>query len=236
MVLVNKQPKIINTARSLDGISILVEVPPERIIEIEKQCEWLEFAPNEIVVDLAGASTCVFFIVKGKVKVMDFLSENHQIALAELVTGESFGELSAIDLKKRSARVTAIESTLVAKLSSKSFRDILMTCPGTALALLKRFAGYIRTLNTRLTTLSTLTPHQRIYYELLRICEPNTVGDGSWIIINVPNHTEIAAWVGAEKEIVADAIGKLARDGVVERKNRNLIIRDHTRLQRLAEQ
>jgi len=112
----------------------------------------------------------------------------------------------------------------------------MLECPETSLALLKRFAGFIRTLNTRLTTLSTLTPHQRIYYELLRICEPNTLGDGSWIIVNIPNHAEIASWVGTEKEIVAEAIGKLARDGVVERKHRSLVIRDHARLQRLAEQ
>lgn len=211
-------------------------MPPKKITEIENKCTWLEYAAGETIIDLADTTTSVFFIVKGRVKAMDFLSENQQIALAELSSGDSFGELSAIDSKKRSARITAIEPTLVARISSKDFRQMLIDSPGTALALLKRFASYIRTLNTRLTTLSTLTPHQRIYFELLRISEPNTLGDGSWIIINVPNHAEIAAWVGAEKEIVAEAIGKLARDGVVERKHRSLIIRDHSRLQRLAEQ
>jgi len=85
-------------------------------------------------------------------------------------------------------------------------------------------------------TLSTLSPHQRVYYELLRIAEPNTLGDGSWIVSNIPNHAAIADWIGADKEIVAQAIGKLARDGIVERKHKNLIIKDHPRLQRLADQ
>ncbi len=234
--MARKQSKLIDSARSLDGVSLLVEVPPGKIAELEKKCKWLEFAPNEIIIDLADTSTDVYFIAKGKVKAMDFLSENQQIALAELSAGNSFGELSAIDSKKRSARVTALEFSLVAQLPSKVFRELMLECPETSLALLKRFAGFIRTLNSRLTTLSTLTPHQRIYYELLRICEPNTLGDGSWIIVNIPNHAEIASWVGTEKEIVAEAIGKLARDGVVERKHRSLVIRDHARLQRLAEQ
>lgn len=233
--MVNKKSKSIDTARSLAGISLLVEIPPDKITEIESKCQWLEFSSNDIVIDLADTTTCVYFIVRGKVKAMDFLSENQQIALAELGAGDSFGELSAIDSKKRSARITAIEPSLVAKMESKDFRELMLGCPETALALLKRFAGFIRTLNTRLTTLSTLTPHQRIYYELLRICEPNTLGDGSWIIVNAPNHAEIASWVGTEKEIVAEAIGKLARDGVIERKHRTLVIRDHARLQRLAE-
>lgn len=222
--------------RTLGGNKILVEAQPEVLADIEKKCEWLEYSPGDVVIDQADDTTNVFFVVKGKLKAMDYLFDEQEVALAELGPGDSFGELSAIDLKVRSARVTAMEPTLVASLPSKEFRKLLIACPGMALALLKRFAGFIRTLNTRITALSTLTPHQRIYYELLRISEPNTIGDGSWIIVNIPNHSEIASWVGAEKEIVADAIGKLARDGVVERKHKSLLIKDHPRLQRLANQ
>ena len=224
------------SVRNLSGNKLLVEAPPEILADIEKKCEWLEFAADAVVVNLADNTTNVFFVVEGKLKAMDYLSDQHEVALAELGPGDSFGELSAIDLKVRSARVTAVEPTLLASLPSKEFKQLLLACPGMSLALLKWFAGFIRTLNTRITALSTLSPHQRIYYELLRISEPNTAGDGSWIIINVPNHSEIATWIGAEKEIVADAIGKLARDGVVERKHKNLLIRDHARLQRLANQ
>ena len=222
--------------RTLGGNKILVEAQPEVLADIEKKCEWLEYSPGDVVIDQADDTTNVFFVVKGKLKAMDYLFDEQEVALAELGPGDSFGELSAIDLKVRSARVTAMEPTLVASLPSKEFRKLLIACPGMALALLKRFAGFIRTLNTRITALSTLTPHQRIYYELLRISEPNTIGDGSWIIVNIPNHSEIASWIGAEKEIVADAIGKLARDGVVERKHKSLLIKDHPRLQRLANQ
>ena len=224
------------SVRNLSGNKLLVEAQPDILADIEKKCEWLEYSPGDVVIDLADTSTNVFFVVAGKLKAMDYLSDGQEVALAELGSGDSFGELSAIDLKVRSARVTAMEPTLVASLPSKEFKTLLLACPGMALALLKRFSGFIRTLNTRITALSTLTPHQRIYYELLRICEPNTSGDGSWIIVNIPNHSEIATWIGAEKEIVADAIGKLARDGVVERKYKNLLIRDHARLQRLANQ
>ena len=52
---------------------------------------------------------------------------------------------------------------------------------------------------------------------------------------NVPD-TELASWVGAEKQTVAEAIGTLARDGVIVRKHKNLHITDRARLQRLATQ
>ncbi len=234
--MVDKKTLFKPSARILKDISLLVEAPPAIIARLEKSAEWLEFGADEIVVDLKDESTNVYFVVKGKLKALDFLAEDEEVALAELGAGDAFGELAAIDLKVRSARVTTTEPTLVASLSSKDFRKLLIDCPGISLALLKRFAGFIRTLNTRITALSTMSPHQRIYHELLRISEPNTDGDGSWVIINAPQHSELAAWVGAEKQTVAEAIGSLARDGVIERKHRNLHIKDRARLQRLASQ
>ena len=222
--------------RSLKGMDLLVEAPPGKIAELEANCEWLEFGADEIVVNLKDESTNAYFVVKGKLRAMDFLTEDEEVALAELAEGNSFGELSAIDLKARSARVTTIEPTLLASVSSKDFRKLLFDCPGIALSMLKTFASFIRTLNTRITALSTMSPHQRIYHELLRISEPNTDGGGAWVIQNVPHHSEIATWVGAEKQTVAEAIGGLARDGIIERKHGSLHIKDRARLQRLASQ
>ena len=222
--------------RSLGEISVLVEVPPKMMTEIENKCEWLEYAPGEVIIDATNSTTDVCFLVKGKLRVMNILTDTQEVALAELQAGDCFGELSAIDSKNRSARVTAMEPSVVALLPGKEFRHLLVVCPEMALALLKSLTSLIRTLSARISSLSLMSPHQRVYYELLRISEPNTQGDGSWIIHNVPNHAEIAAWVGAEREVVADAIGRLARERVVERKHKNLLIKDRERLQRLADQ
>jgi len=219
--------------RKLEGIELLVEAPPEVVRNLETTCNWLHFAANQIIVDRDDESTDVFFITKGGVKVMDFLANDQEIALAELSQGSSFGEMSAIDASRRSARVSALEPTIVASLPSKDFRRLLMDCPGISIMLLKRFAGLIRTLNNRVTSLSTLSPHQRVYYELLRMSEPNTQGDGTWLIHFLPKHEEIASWSGTSREDVAMAIGHLAREGIVGRKHKSLIIKDHGRLQML---
>lgn len=220
--------------RTLDGIELLSEAPPEVVRRVEESCRWFVCDANQIIVDRNDESTEVFFITHGSVKVMDFLSNDQEIALAELGAGTSFGELSAIDFSRRSARVSALEPTTLAALPSKEFRRLLMDCPGIAIMLLKRFAGLIRTLNNRVTSLSTLSPHQRVYYELLRMSEPNPQGDGSWLIHFLPKHEEIASWSGTSREDVAMAIGHLAREGIVGRKHKSLVIKDHGRLQMLV--
>jgi len=219
--------------RKLDGIDLLVEAPPAVVRELEGRCNWVHYQPNQVIVDRDDESTEVFFIVKGSVKVLDFLANDQEIALAELSSGSSFGEMSAIDASRRSARVSAIEDSVLAALPSKEFRRLLVDCPGIAMMLLKRFAGLIRTLNNRVTSLSTLSPHQRVYYELLRMSEPNAQGDGTWMIHFLPKHEEIASWSGTSREDVAMAIGHLAREGIVGRKHKSLVIKDHGRLQML---
>jgi len=222
--------------RTLDGIELLGEAPPDIVRRLETECRWFTCEPNEMIVDRDDESTEVFFITSGSVKVMDFLANDQEIALAELGAGTSFGEMSAIDSSRRSARVAALENTTLAALPSKMFRQLLIDCPGISLMLLKRFAGLIRTLNSRVTSLSTLSPHQRVYYELLRMSEPNTQGDGTWMIHFLPKHEEIASWSGTSREDVAMAIGHLAREGIVGRKHKSLVIKDHGRLQMLVNQ
>lgn len=219
--------------RTLVGAELLREAPPDVVRKLSESCRWFQCEPNQVIVDRNDESTEVFFIIKGSVKVMDFLANDQEITLAELGTGTSFGELSALDSSRRSARVTALETTTLAALPSKDFRRLLMDCPGIAVMLLKRFAGLIRTLNNRVTSLSTLSPHQRVYYELLRMSEPNAQGDGTWVIHFLPKHEEIASWSGTSREDVAMAIGNLAREGIVGRKHKSLVIKDYGRLQLL---
>ena len=47
-------------------------------------------------------------------------------------------------------------------------------------------------------------------------------------------HNDIASWSGTEREIVANTIGALVRDGIVQRRNQTLMINDHAKLKMLA--
>ena len=143
-----------------------MEVPPKLMIEIETECEWLEYSAGEVIIDVTDKTTDVYFLVKGSLRVMNILAETQEVALAELQSGDCFGELSAIDSKNRSARVTAMERSIVASLPGKEFRRLLVVCPEMALALLKSMTSLIRTLSARVTSLSLMSPHQRVYFEL----------------------------------------------------------------------
>ena len=148
--------------------------------------------------------------------------------------GSHFGELSAIGPRQRTARIIAVERSTVAVMPRDSFLSMLMNFPQVSVNLLRDLAYVISSMNERVSVLSKTNPRQRVYIELLRLAVPNPRGDGSWIIEPLPHHNNIAAWAGTEQQEVAEAIGKLAREKIVERKNRTIIIRDRARIESLS--
>jgi len=162
------------------------------------------------------------------------VDEGTPMTLVEMGRGDTFGELSAIDGRMRSARAVALEPALVAVLDGASFMTLVHDEPTLAIALLRRVAGYLRNSNQRMYNLSTLTAKQRVYMQLVRLAEVNPDTPSQWMINPLPSHSDIAFWAGTKRETVAAAIGWLAREGVVMRQNRALIIRYPSRLKVLA--
>ncbi|WP_170294858.1 Crp/Fnr family transcriptional regulator [Roseospira navarrensis] len=267
---------------------LLQTIPPEVLQRVEDMCRWRQLATHEVVFDQDDSSQDVYFIVRGKLRILVFRgpaeqdgeglangagapdrpggtgsdesdaqeqrdadAESHSVqtgnaafeelmeegapmTLTELVAGDTFGELSAIDGRMRSARAVALEPSLVAILDGPSFVDLVRGQGDLALALLRRVAGYLRTSNRRMYNLSTLTAKQRVYAQLSRLAEVHPHRRTEWIIDPLPPHTDIAFWAGTKRETVAAAIGWLAREGIVARQNRVLLIREPDRLRDLA--
>lgn len=227
---------------TLDGIRLLHSLPAEALRALEARCQWRQYGPEEMIFDLDDDGTDVCFIARGKLRILIFGRGEgadggdvaEQVALAEMFTGDTFGELSAIDGRPRSARVIAQDNCIVAMLPREAMLELLRGHPEVAVALLTRFAGMLRSMNRRVFSMATMTPQQRVYMELLRMAHPNPQGDGSWIIDALPAHGEIADWSAAPRDVVGTAIGHLAREGVVERRHRSLLIKDHARLRMLT--
>ena len=226
--------KLENTGQILDGIKLFADVPSADLAFLAKKCEWLAFVANDIILDREDNTRDVYFLTEGKVRVMNFIGTEHEVTLAEMLSGSHFGELSAIGPRERTARIVAVERSTVAVMSRETFLEMLMEFPQVSINLLRDLAYVISSMNDRVSLLSKTNPRQRVYIELLRLAVPNPRGDGSWIIEPIPHHAEIAGWAGTEQPEVAEAIGKLAREKILERKNRSIIINDRAKIESLS--
>ena len=223
-----------DSPQTLDGIKLFTDVSSEDLVVLSKQCRWIEFVANDIILDREADSRDVYFLTRGKVRVMNFIGTEHEVTLAEIFSGSYFGELSAIGPRARTARIIAVDPSTVGVMPRDTFLSMLMDFPTVAITLLRNLAYTISSMNDRVSLLSRTNPRQRVYIELLRLAVPNPCGDGSWIIEPLPNHNDIAGWAGTAQKEVAEAIGKLAREKILQRRNRSIIIQDRARIESLS--
>jgi CRP-like cAMP-binding protein len=219
---------------TLDGIKLFADISSEDLAVLSKQCRWLEFVANDTILDREADSRDVYFLTRGKVRVMNFVGTEHEVTLAEMLSGSYFGELSAIGPRARTARIVAVDPSTVGVMSREGFLSMLLDFPKVAITLLRNLAYTISSMNDRVSLLSKTNPRQRVYIELLRLAVPNPRGDGSWIIEPLPNHNDIAGWAGTVQKEVAEAIGKLAREKILQRRNRSIIIQDRAKIESLS--
>ncbi len=208
-------------------------LPAEAVRDIERRCVWRRLAAGEQVFDRDSDPLDVYFVVEGSVRILTQAGEC-DVPLADVVAGNYFGELAAIDGLPRSARVIATRDVLLASLDRLGFLACLTEYPEIGVRVLGRMARIIRNLDQRVTRLSTLNESQRVIGELVRLAEPDPSRPDGWHIPDLPNHKEIASWAGTSREAVAQAIGDLARHGVVRRRSMGLVICDWGRLQVMA--
>lgn len=219
---------------TLGHVELFAGMPDEAIRDIENAVTWHHFRDGEQVFDRHSDTLEVYFVAQGSVRILSSGRGGQEVTLAEVKAGNYFGELAAIDGKERSARVIAIGDCELASLDGERFVEIMLRYPIIALRVMERFTRIIRSLDDRVTDLSTLSDSQRVYVELVRLAQPDPRRPNGWYVPDVPSHKEMASWTGTSKETVAQAIGELARQGVVERRSMNLLIKDWPRLQLMA--
>ncbi|TNE58428.1 MAG: Crp/Fnr family transcriptional regulator [Alphaproteobacteria bacterium] len=219
----------------LANIDLFEGIAPHDLAEIEAACEFHPHKAGEEIFNRSTDNRDVFFVVAGRVRIVNYSVSGREVAYAEVPQGTYFGELSAIDGEPRSATIVALEDCLLGSLDQGTFLQVLRKHPESGLNVLQRMAGIIRACDERIMDLATLSAYQRVYRKLLDLMRPDPVRADSWLIYPLPTQAEIAAQASTTRETVARVLGQLGNEQIVERKGKTLYIRDKNKLEILAE-
>ena len=220
----------------LSGIHLMTDLGRDELTSIERSCRYKRFSAQEQIIDRDSVTTDVFFVVRGRVRVVNYSMSGREIAFDDLTAGSYFGELSALDGQPRSASVMSLEDSLIVALPRRVFLEMLAKHSKLALKVMMRLARIVRASNDRIMDLSTLAANNRVQAELLRQARDNMLDDNAARIAPIPVHSDIASRVSTTRETVARVMNELARQGLVERKKDCLMIRDVQSLQGMVEE
>jgi signal transduction histidine kinase/ActR/RegA family two-component response regulator len=107
------------------------------------------YEAGEVIIRENEAGETAYIITQGKVEVSKQLG-GQKVHLAYLGVGETFGEMSMIDDKPRSASVTAVTETFVSEIRREDFFNSFQAEPKAALGLLKVPFDRLREADTRI--------------------------------------------------------------------------------------
>jgi CRP/FNR family transcriptional regulator, cyclic AMP receptor protein len=217
-------------ASRLKQVRLLAQLSQPALESIGEACLWRELGAGTQILDYQEPSTDVYFLIRGRVRVIIYSHDGTAVVFTDLAGGSVFGEIAAVDRKPRSASVEAVEACTVASLRSEQFESLMLAEPGLALATLRHVIADVRRLSDRVLEFSTLAVQNRIHAELLRLTNMADREGISALLSPSPSLSDIASRISTHREAVSRELSRLADIGLLRREGRNLRVIDVSRL------
>ena len=198
----------------------------------ESQWTWLLPSLRERSVP---ARTCIvhagepaeglYVLLSGKVRVVHEDTDGHALIAGTLTGNEFFGEMGLIDSTPCPASVHAIERSDVLFVPRQALLEALEANGAATMYMLKVSLERLCQAHHKMANLALMNVHGRVARVLL---EHGREANGDWLV--EPGSEQIAAMVGASREMVSRVVRGMIRDGIVRRYKRKLIVLDRAAL------
>jgi CRP-like cAMP-binding protein len=177
----------------------------------------------------------VMILLVGKAKVTHVDQQRRELLLSIRDPGDLLGELAFIDRRPRVATVVALDDAEALVVPPPAFHRYLETRPRVAVALLENVASRFREATLERAQFGVADTMGRLAARILQLAERYGEPCQEGIEIDSPlSHEDLAAWTGASRAGVSNALRKLRELGWVCAERRNLIVRDSEALRACA--
>jgi CRP-like cAMP-binding protein len=170
-----------------------------------------KYAPGETIYERGEDCTDAFFVFEGRVKVCTFGPSGEMAYFWDKLPGDFFGYYSAITEKPQTVRTAAVENTLLGRVKSAAFMDLVLGHRVLSEYMLKYVTGILRLETSRMTDLLLLEAPVRLAAALLE-----RVNEGGSLRVGIPARAELASRLGMTRETLARHLSDLAKQGIIE--------------------
>jgi CRP-like cAMP-binding protein len=178
----------------------------------------------------------VIVLRAGRVKVTRVDNEGRELLLSIRDPGDVLGELALVDRQPRVATVTALEPVEAIVAAAPAFRRHLETTPRIATVLLEIVTQRFRDSTLRRSQFAALDTMGRLAARLLELGERYGERSGDAVAVQSPlSQEELAAWTGASRAGVAQALHSMRELAWVRNEGRQLLLLDQDALRARAQ-
>ena len=153
-----------------------------------------------------------YLLRKGRAKVYLGDSNGREVILAILTPGDFFGEMAMIDEEPCSANVMSLEESEFISIGKNEFQKAISSSSDMAMSMLKALSQRLREADQQIESLALKDVQARVEQALHAIAE---LEDNQLVIPATITHRDIAAMVGASREMVTRVFRTLEATGII---------------------
>jgi len=142
-------------AESLASVPLFKRLTPEELQQLAEEVDQVKFEANQTIFNERDTGDALYVVEKGSVRIWVLDEDVEPVTLTELKPGEFFGELAVLDRGPRSTNATAIEDTILHRLSSDDFQKFLMAHPDVAIDIICEIGARMRQTNALVSQRAT---------------------------------------------------------------------------------
>jgi CRP/FNR family cyclic AMP-dependent transcriptional regulator len=195
----------------LKSIPLFEGVPDADLRALAERSVTRNYSKQAIIVNEGDESDSLYLILSGRVKI--YLADEHgkELILAIKGPGQYFGEM-VLDDEPRSASVMTLEPAQFAILSRADFKAFLLSHATVSLQLIQNLIRVARGLNRSVRNLAMLDVYGRVARILIELAVEQ---NGKMVILEKLTQKDIAARVGASREMINRILRDLTAGGYV---------------------
>lgn len=146
--------RILENVVFLKKTSLFTSMRTHDLRAVAAVAEELSFEPGEEIVHEGDVGDALYLIKEGRIRITKKIDDSESVDLAELGTGECFGDMAVFDAELRSASAFAKGRCVLLRIDGEDLIDVIVECPFIAIEFLKMFVKRLRNANTTIERLS----------------------------------------------------------------------------------
>src|SRR6267378_1030242 len=139
--------KLSEEAQSLARVPLFKRLEPHELEHLAEDVDQVNYRAGETIFNEHDLGDGLYVVETGSVRIGVMDEDVTEVTLAELKSGDFFGELAVLDRGERSSSATALTDTHLHKLSSDAFQEFLIEHPDASIDVICEIAQRMRQTN-----------------------------------------------------------------------------------------
>jgi CRP/FNR family cyclic AMP-dependent transcriptional regulator len=215
-----------NNTKKLKKSSTRIVIKPRLSVDLQVLADLGQqrsFRKDAIIVNEGETGDALYILIQGRVRVFSADTSGKEITLGTILAGDFFGEMS-LDGGKRSATVEALEPCLCAVVPNAHVLAFIRNNSEFAISLLQTTITRARAATQAARDMALLDVYERLAQTLNHLAKVTATDNKPKIIDPLITHGELAAHIGASREMVSKLMQDLERGGYIKVNTRQITL------------